>query len=84
MVPSIPARSESGLIMILTVIKWVGTLASIAGAFIVASKMLIPGYSLFIVGSMSWLTVGIKTRDYSLIVLNGTFLCANILGLYNA
>lgn len=65
-------------------IKWLGTLASIAGSFVVASKIFLLGYCLFIVGSVSWLIVGIREREMPLIVLNGTFLCANILGLYNA
>ena len=65
-------------------IKWLGTLASIVGPFVVASKIFVLGYCLFIVGSVSWLIVGIREREMPLIVLNGTFLCANILGLYNA
>ena len=65
-------------------IKWLGTLASIAGSFVVASKIFLLGYCLFVVGSVSWLIAGIREREMPLIVLNGTFLCANILGLYNA
>ena len=65
-------------------LKWIGTIASIAGSFIVAMKLFLIGYCLFIVGSVSWLYVGIRQREIPLIVLNGTFLCANFLGLYNA
>jgi hypothetical protein len=65
-------------------ISWLGTMASIIGAFIVASKLFFLGYCFFIIGSLSWLLVGFSRKDKSLIVLNGTFFLANILGLYNA
>jgi NADH:ubiquinone oxidoreductase subunit 5 (subunit L)/multisubunit Na+/H+ antiporter MnhA subunit len=65
-------------------ISWVGTLSSIIGAFIVASKLFFLGYCFFIVGSLSWLLVGYYRKDKSLIVLNGTFFLANILGLFNS
>jgi len=64
--------------------SWLGTLASIVGAFMVATKIVFLGYCLFIIGSVSWLFVGIKNRDMPLIVLNGTFLLANLVGLYNS
>jgi hypothetical protein len=65
-------------------ISWLGTMASIIGAFIVASQLFFLGYCFFIIGSLSWLLVGFSRKDKSLIVLNGTFFLANILGLYNA
>jgi NADH:ubiquinone oxidoreductase subunit 5 (subunit L)/multisubunit Na+/H+ antiporter MnhA subunit len=65
-------------------ISWIGTLTSIIGAFIVASKLFLLGYCFFIIGSLSWLLVGFYRKDKSLITLNGTFFLANILGLYNA
>jgi hypothetical protein len=65
-------------------ISWIGTLSSIIGAFIVASKLFLVGYCFFIIGSLSWLIVGYYRKDKSLITLNGTFFLANILGLYNA
>ena len=65
-------------------ISWIGTLSSIIGAFIVASQLFFLGYCFFIIGSLSWLLVGYYRKDKSLIVLNGTFFLANILGLYNA
>lgn len=65
-------------------ISWIGTLSSIIGAFIVASQLFFLGYCFFIIGSLSWLMVGYYRKDKSLIVLNGTFFLANILGLYNA
>ena len=65
------------------IISWLGTLTSIIGAFLVASQIIFFGYVAFIVGSVSWLIVGIVNRDKPLIVLNGTFFLANLLGLYN-
>jgi hypothetical protein len=65
-------------------ISWLGTLSSIIGAFIVASKLFFLGYCFFIIGSLSWLLVGYYRKDKSLIVLNGTFFLANILGLFNS
>ena len=65
-------------------ISWIGTLSSIIGAFIVASQLFFLGYCFFIIGSLSWLLVGYYRKDKSLMVLNGTFFLANILGLYNA
>jgi uncharacterized membrane protein len=65
-------------------ISWLGTFASIIGAFVVASQLFFVGYCFFIVGSVSWLIVGFARRDKSLIVLNGTFFIANLLGLANS
>ena len=65
-------------------ISWLGTISSIVGAFVVASKLFFIGYCFFMVGSVSWLIVGIVRKDKSLIVLNGTFFIANILGFFNS
>lgn len=64
-------------------LAWLGTVSSVIGAFLVASKLPSIGYCLFLVGSASWLIVGASKRDYPLVVLNVTFLLANILGVYN-
>ena len=65
-------------------ISWLGTMVSIIGAFCVASQIILIGYILFSMGSISWLYVGFVKRDNALCVLNGTFFIANLLGLYNA
>ena len=65
-------------------ISWFGTMVSIIGAFCVASQIILIGYILFSMGSISWLYVGFVKRDNALCVLNGTFFIANLLGLYNA
>ena len=65
-------------------IKWFGTITSIIGAFLVASQLMLIGYIAFICGSISWLIIGVKSKDSAMITLNGVFFLANILGLYNA
>lgn len=65
-------------------ISWTGTLASVLGSFTVAMKFLLMGYAFFLVGAVAWLAVGVVRRDKALVALNGAFLCANLIGLYNA
>jgi hypothetical protein len=65
-------------------ISWIGTAASIIGAFTVAVKFAALGYCFFLLGSLAWTLVGIERKDQALIVLNGVFLIANLVGLYNA
>ena len=64
-------------------LSWIGTLTSIIGSFLVAFGLAVMGYGFFIVGSLSWLIVAVRTRNSALGVLNGTFFCANIIGLIN-
>ena len=63
---------------------WIGTVASVIGSFVVAMQFMLIGYCLFIIGSVSWLYIGIVRRDKALMVLNGCFMVANLIGLYNA
>ena len=65
-------------------IAWLGTVASIIGAFLVAFHIIFMGYCAFIVGSTAWLYIGITKKDSALYTLNGTFFLANIIGLINA
>ena len=65
-------------------VSWLGTIASILGSFIIAFGFMKFGYIAFIIGSISWLYVGIKSKESPLIVLNGTFFVANIIGLTRA
>jgi hypothetical protein len=64
-------------------IKWLGTVSSIIGAFLVASGLFFVGYIAFLIGSISWCVIGIRQSDNALIALNVTFLVANILGFVN-
>jgi len=65
-------------------LSWIGTIASIFGAFIVAFQLFLMGYTLFLIGSISWLIVGISRKDNSLITLNSVFFIANLIGLTKA
>ena len=64
------------------VIGWLGTISSIAGSFLVALQFMLVGYSCFLVGSIAWLYVGVTRGDKPLVVLNGAFLLANLIGFY--
>lgn len=63
-------------------LSWFGTLASIAGSFLVALQHFQAGYACFTLGSLAWLTVAFSRRDRSLATLNGTFFVANLVGIY--
>ena len=65
-------------------LSWVGTVSSVMGSFIVALGFSLVGYCAFLVGAVTWLTVGILGKNKPLIVLNGFFLAANMIGLYRA
>lgn len=65
-------------------LAWLGTMASIIGAFLMAFGIVLLGYICFSLGSVSWLIVGVTRKDNSLITLNGTFFVANIIGLTRA
>jgi hypothetical protein len=64
-------------------IKSTGTAASVAGSFILAAGLGVWGYCLFLIGSVCWLIAGYRMQDNNLMILNGFFLCANFLGLFN-
>jgi uncharacterized protein with PQ loop repeat len=65
-------------------ISWIGTLAGIVGAFVVALHFFLVGYAFFLVNSGAWLYVGIRKTDKPLILMNAVYLVANLIGLYNA
>jgi hypothetical protein len=65
-------------------IGWIGTVASVIGSFVVAFQVFVLGYALFLIGSISWLWVAVKTRNLSLGVLNGFFMLANLIGLWRS
>lgn len=60
-----------------------GTIAGIIGAFLVAFKMGNIGYPFFFVSSMCLTYSAIKLRQRNFIMLQGVFLTANIVGLFN-
>lgn len=62
------------------ILAWTGTACSIAGAFLVAYGIMMPGYSAFLIGSSCWLVAGVYSDDRALITLNATFFVANVIG----
>lgn len=69
--------------MMLTILKWIGTGAGIAGALLVASNVPASGWGfvLFLLSSMAWTTAGIQMREPSIWVLNLAFTSINVLGI---
>lgn len=65
-------------------LQWFGTGTSVAGSFTVALGFMLTGYLAFILGATAWLIVGFVNKNKPLIVLNGFFFVANIIGLYRA
>lgn len=62
-------------------LAWLGTTFSICGSFLVATGTMDYGYICFLLGSLAWLIVAIVRKDRALLVLNGTFFLANIIGI---
>lgn len=62
---------------------WSGTVINIVGSFLIAFKLAVLGYVLFLIGAVCWLYVAIKNRDSALAVLNLAYVTANIIGLIN-
>ena len=65
-------------------IQWFGTITSVIGSFTVALGFMLAGYAAFTLGAVSWLLVGFIGKNKPLIVLNGFFFAANMIGLYRA
>lgn len=72
------------IVVMTKIIEWFGTVASIAGSFIVAFHMFTLGYIFFLAGAVAWLYIGFKFKNKPLIALNVAFTIANLIGLYNA
>ncbi len=70
--------------MKLKYISWVATILSVFGAFMVANGINLFGYTAFILGSVGWGYIGLVNKDNALTTMQGIFLMANIMGLYNA
>lgn len=61
--------------------KWLGTLLTLCGAFMSAIEVDPLNIYLFNGGAFFWLIASIRIKDASLIVLNGSLLIINILGV---
>lgn len=63
--------------------KWVGTLAGVAGAGLIALNIgyVGHGFILFLISSVLWTAVATMQRDASLFVLQGTFVVVDMVGI---
>jgi len=68
---------------VLQSIKWVGTAAGIIGAAFLALNVQESGwgFTFFLVSSLAWFWVGIRTRDHALTSLQGVFVGIDVLGI---
>lgn len=66
-------------------LKWIGTIAGIIGSLLVASNsgFQAGGYIAFLLGSISWLVVSVKTSDYAGVLQWAFFSCVNAWGIIN-
>jgi hypothetical protein len=70
--------------MTMGVAKWIGTVAGVAGAVLIALNLGLVeyGFVLFLFSSSLWLAVALIQREPSLAVLQGTFTVINVIGLW--
>ena len=68
----------------LSVAKWVGTIAGVAGAIVIALSLgfVIYGFYLYLISSVLWSVAGWVQREVSLFVLQSAFTAINVLGIY--
>jgi hypothetical protein len=68
----------------LNTIKWIGTAAGVSGAILIALNLGMVGYgfALFLVSSSLWFAASLAQRETSLVVLQGTFMAINVLGIW--
>lgn len=65
-------------------LKWIGTIANVLGAFLVAFGIMLAGYTAFIIGSILWVCIGLGSKDKPLLIQSAIFLVANLIGMYHA
>ena len=65
----------------LQLISWLGTINSIAGAFLVANGIFLVGYCIFASGAILWLIVEKMQKNNAMFFLELVFLIANINGI---
>ena len=67
-----------------SVLKWIGTGTGVLGALVLALNIPVSGWGwvLFTISSVSWTIAGLGLRDMSLVVLQGTFIFVDVLGVW--
>jgi hypothetical protein len=66
------------------VLKWMGTLGGIMGAFLVAANVPISGwgYIPFLIGAGALVGWGLFIREPAVWILNGVYCVANLIGIW--
>ena len=69
---------------LLTFLKWLGTALAIVGALAIALNIPYSGWGFVacLVSSVRWSIAGLMMKEPSLMVLQGTFVIINLLGIY--
>lgn len=62
----------------------IGVICGIVGAFVVALGYPLQGYPLFTISSIALIYSARKQKNTNLLMLQSTFLAANILGIFQA
>lgn len=77
-----PAPSRSKLNFLC---EWSGSLSGLAGAALLAAKTPIAGYGFvaFLASNVGWICYGIRTRTWSLVVMQVGFTATSLLGIKN-
>ena len=68
----------------MTAIKWIGSALAIVGALVIALNRPFSGWGFvaFLISSVIWTIAGIMMKEPSLVVLQGTFVIINLIGIY--
>lgn len=66
------------------IVSWLGTTGQLIGAVLLAGRYLTPSYCYGIMsaGAAAWFLVACRQRNYALMVLNGTYIVINIIGMW--
>lgn len=65
-------------------LEWIGTLSSLIGAYLVATKFYRTGYIFFAVGATIWILSAAKDKNWALLAQNLGFFGSNVIGLFLA
>ena len=70
----------------LTSAKWLGTVAGIAGALLIAlnagGTIVGIGFVFFTISAAAWVAAGWRMGEPSLVAIHGVFLAINLLGIW--
>ena len=70
----------------LTALKWLGTVAGIVGALLVALNVggtsVGGGFIFFAISAAAWVVAGWRMGEPSLVAMHGVFLAINLLGIW--